>query len=284
MNLTARTVLAVIAATILLSATPCHANFNVSPMVVEIEAAPGDSYSGAFDVVNGSSAAEPVHVFMENWDMLSHGEYAQVKSGGTARMCSGWVTLGATRFDAPGGGRSQVNYTVNVPRNAEGSYWTFVLFEGEKKPEPPANNGDGVQVFISTRIRFAVRLVVNVAKGSKAKAAVGALEVAPPPAKGDMKDAAFLVNLLLNNSGNTYVKTHGYVEIRNLDGASMAKLDVPGFYVFPGHDRWVSVPVKVALPPGEYLALNVIDYGGDELVAGETHFTSPVSGAANQKK
>jgi hypothetical protein len=93
-----------------------------------------------------------------------------------------------------------------------------------------------------------------------------------------VKNAVALeAKIVFKNTGNSYVKPVGYFEIRNLDGEKVYRKDIEQFYVFPAHDKWVTVPIETTLPNGEYVAMAVLDYGGDSLVAGESHFVVPLA-------
>jgi len=268
--------------------------FNVMPMTVELTASAGESYTGSIEVNNSNGEAlEPVRVYMEDWDRKPNGDLINMMAGSLARSCSGWLSLNPTQFDVPLHGAIDVKYTFAVPANASGSYWTFILFEGVKKPTSPPGEKDGVQLFIGANIRYAVKFVINVNNGRTVQGKITEISVAPPaagavPVSGapTIKNAANLpknvplvAKIVFSNTGNTYVKPVGFFEIRNLDGETVLRKDIGQFNVFPGGDKWIIEPIEKELSPGEYIAMAVLDYGGDSLVAGESRFISPSADA-----
>ena len=157
------------------------------------------------------------------------------------------------------------------------------MIEGVGRPDKPPEDASGHQVMIGARLRYAVRFVVNVKRARDVSGEIAGIRVAPsepdPDAAPDA-DGKFRVQLLFRNTGNAYVKPIGYVDIRDTDGQSVLQQEIEAFYVFPDRSLWVSVAIDRKLDPGPYLALAVLDYGADNLVAGEVRFTLPLVPAA----
>jgi hypothetical protein len=252
---------------------------NVMPTTIELDAKAGETYTGSFEVANSTdNAAAPIRVYMEDWDRMPNGDYVISMAGSLDRSCSAWMSLSPTQFDVRYNESIDVKYTFTVPANATGSYWTYFMVEGVKKPAVPPSERDGVQVFIGAKMRYAVRFVVNVSSGRQVKGAITEISVAAKTAAAPVKNAPLLeAKIVFKNTGNSYVKPVGYFEIRNLDGEKIYLKDIEQFFVFPGRDKWVAVPIETELKPGEYIAMAVLDYGGDNFVAGESRFIVPLA-------
>jgi hypothetical protein len=82
-----------------------------------------------------------------------------------------------------------------------------------------------------------------------------------------------------SNRGNVHIQSDASkVAFRNQAGATIETVPISPFSVLPGHQRTVFVELpeagKSKLEKGKkYSALAVIDYGGNDLVAGELEFT-----------
>jgi P pilus assembly chaperone PapD len=269
------TIVTIALATFVLLASQKHAAaINVTPMTIEISAKPGETYTGSFEVMNSmSNGAEPVRIYMEDWDKLPNNDYVDKLPGTIERSCSAWLLLSPTQFDVPFHDSTKVKYTFTVPVTATGSYWTYIMVEGVKKPTEPPGSKDGVQVFIGAKIRYGVRFVINVTEGRRIQGTINEISVAPNVKNAPEKNAAALeAKLVFKNTGNVYMKPVGYFEIKNLDGEKVVRKEIAQFYVFPDREKWVEIPIEEALQPGEYIAMAVLDYGGESLVAGESHF------------
>jgi len=148
-------------------------SYNVTPMVIELSGKSGETYTGSFEVDNsGGNAVEPVRIYMEDWDRRPDGDFVNMMAGSLERSCSSWLSLSPTQVDVPLHGITEVKYTLRIPENASGSYWTYIMVEGVSKPTEPPNEKEHVQVFIGAKIRYAVRFVVNIAAGSRTEAEI----------------------------------------------------------------------------------------------------------------
>jgi hypothetical protein len=148
------------------------------------------------------------------------------------------------------------------------------MVEGVATPEKPDDNGHR-QVVIGARLRYAIRFVVNIKEGALPEGKISAMTVSAPEAADAEHQDGFFVRVLFENTGNAYLKPIGYVDIRTIDGQSVAKAGIKEFYVFPGKSIWVDVYVDKLPGSGQYLGLAVLDYGGQALVAGEARFGIP---------
>ena len=84
--------------------------YNVTPMTIELAAKPGETYTGSFEVTNSTgNSAEPVRVYMEDWDKKPDGDYVSMMAGSQERSCSSWLLLSPTQFDVPFHGTTDVN-------------------------------------------------------------------------------------------------------------------------------------------------------------------------------
>lgn len=246
--------------------------FNVSPFMLEIDASPGQSYIGTLSVTG--KVDESVRIYLEDWDMLPDSNDIGYEPGTTERSCSDWLSLSPTQFDVPANGRVSVKYSFTVPEDAAGSYWAFIMVEGAKKLMKPSEDTGKVQVMIETKLRYAVRLFINVETGSQIQGEITGIDVSQPVENSEFKNYPLQAKVVFHNTCDILLKPQGFLEIRDLDGETITRTDIPPrFYVIPGRERWLEVPIETRLRNGEYLALAVLDYGGESLVAGEAHFS-----------
>jgi hypothetical protein len=95
------------------------------------------------------------------------------------------------------------------------------------------------------------------------------------------------VILSVENTGNVLLRCRGWMEVRNSAGeiVEMLRPAADGqFTLFPGGRREVSASSSKTLPPDTYTVLAVVDYGGDNLVAGEEILElSPRAGSNPEK-
>lgn len=251
-------------------ASPVKA-FSVTPLYTEIDVLPGGSYSGIIHVTSGAGE-ESGHVYIADWKRLPNGDHEDNEPGTLPRSCGKWLVLSPTQFEFSANENLDIRYSFNVPADATGSYWTYVMVEGRPRllpPQPGVNTG----LMINATARFAFRLVINVSKGRNVLGRINRVEVVPTPGDGLGNGAGLQAGILFENTGNTFINARSYVEIRGFDGEVIHRSGILEFYAFPESEWWVRMPMDSSIPPGEYLALAVIEYGGATRVAGETRFT-----------
>ena len=68
------------------------------------------------------------------------------------------------------------------------------------------------------------------------------------------------------------LRTRGAMEVRRLDNSLVSKIDFDEIPVLPGARRIIRFPIPANLPPGRYVLLALLDYGGGELAAGQLEY------------
>ncbi len=247
----------------------CARAFDVSPMTVEINAKAGNTYVGEIGIFNTAAKEERLKVFTRNLLRQRDGNYVDLGDG-AERSCAGWISFNSTLFTVKPDGNAPLKYSFRVPDDARGTYWTYIMIEGTKRPAKPSVIKNKVQVMIDTRLRIGVRFVVNVGDASSRKSEIKSFSVAR---SGDMATEKYVSHINYVNTGDYFTKTKGYIEIRTIDGDVVGHEEVKEFASLPGQEWDLKVPIEKELEPGAYVALTVLDYGGDSLSAGETGFT-----------
>ena len=82
------------------------------------------------------------------------------------------------------------------------------------------------------------------------------------------------LDVAFHNSGSRQTETRGTVEVRRLDNSIVSRIEVPAFPTLPGATRRLEVPIPT-LPTGKYVLLAMLDYGGQEIAAGQASLEVP---------
>jgi hypothetical protein len=247
--------------------------FNVMPLSAEIDILPGKSYTGTIQVAGGAGE-ESGHAYVSDWKRLPNGDREDNDPGMLPRSCGKWLVLSPTQFELSAKENLEIRYSFTVPADATGSYWTYVMVESRPRlmpQQPSAKNG----VMVNATARFAFRVVINVSEGRNVVGRINRVEVVPAHGGGQLAGAGLQGRILFEDTGNTFVNARCYLEIRGLDGEVINRSGIHDFYAFPASEWWVRIPIEASIPPGDYLVLAVVDYGGASRVAGEAHFTVP---------
>ncbi len=118
---------------------------------------------------------------------------------------------------------------------------------------------------ISYVIRTAIKVYVE-PPALRADGEVADLRVLPGSATG--KDS---VDVFFRNTGERHLETNGTLEFRRPDNSVAAKIPLPTLYTLPAARSRARVAMP-ALPPGRYILLALLDFGGDQIAAAQSEY------------
>ena len=111
-------------------------------------------------------------------------------------------------------------------------------------------------------LRTAVKIYVQ-SPGLRAAGEIADLRLVPEPAD---RASAARVEVAFANTGTRHVTAEGVLEVRRPDNAVVARVPLPNVYALPGARQAIRVPLP-DLPPGRYVLLATLDYGGIDIAA-----------------
>lgn len=236
-----------------LGALPAAAQFSASPAMVWAEAsADGAPATATISIRNEGAEQSQIRVYVADFDQTVDGENEFFDAGTQLGSCG--ARLRVTPDVAVLGAGEGQELRVELDDATE-PCWAVVFVQ---------NSGTDV-----SGIRVGQRIGVKVYAGDRsAKALDGAITTveAVPSADGVTVDFEFV------NSSGSPVRPSGQVELRSLDGAAVAQVAIDAFSVLPGHTRRISATVPASLEAGRYVAVPVIDFGGEFLAGGQGLF------------
>ncbi len=168
-----------------------------------------------------------------------------------ARSNSDWLEVSPQSFQLDAGEAREVTFSIQVPQDAEGTYWGVIFVEGSPRPE----EREGATVLAIERF------------GVKIYETVPGTEVLSGEIKqvGKIGNHPLSFEILFENTGNVQLRPSGRVDITGRTGDVVKILPMEKFYVLPGASRQVEVIDQGdSLSPGRYLALAVLDIGNPE--------------------
>ena len=255
-----------IAALVLLAAAPAGAqtSVEVSPLRVELKAAPGGTTTQAITVNNTGTEAVRVRAAISDWHLSRDGAPQFLEAADTKYSASAWTRVAPPEQVIPAGKEAVVRFTLTVPAGTvPGGYRTSVLFEFAPASAPPVARGQSVQV----RSRIATLVYANV---GEPPAAVDLIDLSPRIVAGQPP----AIVAVLKNTGRRTVRTRGTLTLYDKTGAVISQTVVPDVPVLPESEREVAIVAidkdKPAPPPGEYRVEVRIDVGLPAVLVGET--------------
>jgi hypothetical protein len=234
------------------SPAPVHAQFSVSPVIVQIPASEADAVQ--LTVRNEGENALQFRAYALDFDMSETGEHTYWEPGTRPESCGERVRIAPDAFSVPSGRVGTVDVSL-APGPTDRTCWSMVLVEtsGSTEGSIQVNQRIGVKLY-GLSAEWDVR--GEVLDGT----------VTEEP---ERLDVAFTVR----NDGAWPLRPDGIVEIRDVQGTLVSSTPIDAFSVLPDRKREVQVSVENAdLDPGRYLAVPILDFGVDYLSGTQIDF------------
>lgn len=247
----------------------------ISPVQFDLRIAQGAGASLSFSVLNNEE--EPLELTIGRCDWLRSVEGENLfceEAGEVARSATAWLSVTPTRFALRPGEDQDVRFSISTPEASpggiplEGTYWTAIMVE--VAPQASGGQPEGTEIVIKRR--FGLKVLVTFAGTGEKAGQVGDL------ARHGLNP--LWATLAFRNRGSLNLSNvSGRVEIRDASGRTLETLPIAPFPVLPGATRHLVVesrrPKGERYPPGKYLALAVLDYGGPHPVGAQLVFEVP---------
>ena len=237
---------------LLLAAAPGAAQFSAQPVILELRTA--DSTAAAvFAVRNEAEGPLQLRIYAGDFDQPSGGGHEFLEAGVHPSSCVERLRFYPDNLLLDPMQTGEVRVLMEP---GDSTCWSMIFVQSVSRAE------SGVQIAQRIGIK-----VYGFGEHLVAGGEVRAVTVGP-----DSLTAGLAAVIDFENTGDAPVRPEGEIEIRTEQGEVVAVVPVPPFSVLPGRVRRSVVPLDVALPAGRYLAIPVLDFGGDYLAGGQAFF------------
>jgi hypothetical protein len=236
---------------------PAELSLDVAPAKVEVQVSPGTSQPIAVTVRNTGTTPVHIQAFMLDFAMSAGGRYIFSKPGTGRYSMATWATINPREFDVPPNSFQLVRLQANIPSGVSGEYSGIAFFQ--TRPLRHAGSGMSFSERVSTKVYLYAGNAVRVDGTIDGMAA---------------KDTGFGERFLIGfkNTGTAHVYLKGTVKISR--GSEVVQnLALPDQMLVDRGGRRVIEAYSEKLPPGQYTALALVDFGGANYAAGQTSFT-----------
>ena len=269
-----RAVLALCAVGVVVS-RPAVAQLLVDPLEVTILAGGTDRVAASFSLTNTSDAPVQATVSRSDWDRVENGDNRFLPTGSTGNSCGQMLTVSplSLRIEPHTSGVVRLGVQTNAALSRE--CWDIVFVE--EVPQRAATKGNSLQYIFRTGVKVYVAPpglardgaienmeIVDVAAKPNASPARPASNAATPPKKQ--------VAIRFHNTGGMHLVSKGHLEFRRLDNSLAREVPIEEFPTLPGATRRVLADIPADLAAGDYVVLALVDFGGAELVAGQSDY------------
>lgn len=205
----------------------------VSPPLTEKQAAPGTVFTDAIKVTNPNASADLL-VTVSIEDFIAKGEdgqqsFVDFAENNSSFSLGKWLTASQNSFTLKANESKSINYTVNVPANAEpGGHYGVVFFSPKLVSSSQSSTGPVLAIpKIGALILFTVPGDINY-NGSISTFEAGKKSGDTFTAKKLFTDSNNIIDYLtkFQNSSTSHVKPVGDIVIKNMFGKEVGKLAV----------------------------------------------------------
>lgn len=255
-------------------ASPAEPGLRVTPLVLKIDIAPGET--GTYNMVVGSGAADPpkqIIVEVKGLGQSPDGGFQAVAPGASPFCGAGFIRVSPQEFHLDPGSIQVVEVIVDIPHNA-GSGGRYAILH--TRPKPPADQpGAAVGAAIATS-------VVLTLPGQQTREGMITELTANPlsservlrPGTGEtLFRKEFEVSALFENTGNYHFRAQAEAIFRDGAGTALATASTPltATSIVPGFSRELKLPLTPeALPPGIYYVEARVSPGDGTVLATRT--------------
>lgn len=241
----------------------CQAQLLIEKGKIQHKANPGEHVEDSVTIHNTSDKAMDIRVYWEDFEYVApfDGNKQFYPLGMTERSCGKFGHFSPQEFNLPAFGSKKVNYAVNLPEDAEGTFSGVLFFE--KRDENTVKT-TGFQLV--TRIGCLIFIDIN---GSLKGAQISNVSSTSDQISGDFENKG---QILLFPKGTYYIVDN--------EGLAADRGEIKTLYLPSAAKAEFSITMSKEILPGSYTAVLTFDLeGGDSLVK-EVDFTKDERGQA----
>lgn len=243
-------------------AAPARAQIAVNKTEMVFHALPGEVKTVLINVHNEGSQRVQAVIRLEDWDRAPDGTNNWYQYGTKPGSCGQILSVFPLTVSLEPDAAQNIRVSLDSSATIDHECWAGAIVE---TVQPRTVDGRNVAYVIRTATKIYVQPPALAMKGEVVTLSIGATKA------DSAGDAGSEVLLEFENTGAKHLTTPGEVQFRRADNSIAATVKLPTLYTLPGAKSTTKIAVP-KLAPGRYIVLAVLDYGGDELAAGQIEY------------
>jgi len=247
---------------LLLSAYTFSQDFEVSPVVMNFNAEPGEIQKKQLTIINHSAHPQKYILKISDFVLDADGNRKIVPLGSSKRSCADWINISPSFIDLNPNQTAQLDLMMTVPKDGFSSRWCMVHVEVGK--EQSAFEADKT---LATGVVLVPRIVVMVKQSPRSnnnyKATINGLK---ETTKRSDKQQNFEV--VVANIGDNVIDASVYLTLANLQTGKEEKFGIIKTTVYPDASRKVNLYMPRIATKGKYVLAAILDYGHRQPLGG----------------
>jgi hypothetical protein len=237
-------------------------DFEVAPVRVNFNIAPGESQSRTVTIKNHGNRKETFSIRLNDYLVQRQGGMELLPAGSTRNSISGWINLNPSFVELQPNESATIQVNLQAPTDDFSAKWGIMSFFTTAEQTAFTADRD-LQTGVSVSGRIDIYLFYNPAAGDPGRVEIGNLQEIP---SNNDDERLFSVNL--DNPGEKIVNTKVYLIASNLQTGDEHKFRTIEVVSYPQTARIVQLALPKTLPPGRYALAAILDYPGSASLKG----------------
>lgn len=237
-------------------------DFEVSPVVMNFNAEPGEIQKKQLTLINHSAQPQKYNLKISDFVLDADGNRKIVPLGSSKRSCADWINISPSFIELNPNQTAQLDVMMTVPKDGFSSRWCMVHVEVAK--EQSAFEADKT---LATGVLLVPRIVVMVKQSPRSnsnyKATINGLKEIT---KRTDKQQRFEV--MVANVGDNVIDANVYLTLANLQTGKEEKFGIVKTTVYPDASRKVTLQMPRVVAKGKYVLAAILDYGHRQPLGG----------------
>ena len=223
--------------------------------------AKGQVVEGVIRLQNLSPVEQDVRVYLTDYISDDRSGW-QFPAGSLPRSCAPWTRLLQEEIKLRPGEERGVFYRISVPDESDirGTYWCSIMVQPQTASAVDvraADDGEGRVLFtLNQAVRYQVAVIVNVGDSGERRLTF------TDPQLLRTKEERVVFRVFIENQGERLLHPDIWLELYDDQGRKVGSFSAGKRRVLPGASRTAEFDLS-DVPPGDYLALVLVDDGGD---------------------
>lgn len=237
-------------------------DFEVSPVVMNFNAEPGEVQRKSLTIINHSAQPQKYSVKISDFVLDADGNRKMVPQGKSKRSCADWLTINPAFVELNPKQTAQLDIQMNVPKDGFSTRWCMLHVEVAK--EQTAFEADKT---LATGVMLVPRIVVMIkqtpASNKNYKATITGLKEITKRSDKEQKFEAIIAN-----TGDNVIDATVYLTLANLQTGKEEKFGLIKTTVYPDATRKVQLQMPRIAVKGKYVLAAIMDYGHRQPLGG----------------
>ena len=248
--------------TLLFATTVFAQDFEVSPVLMNFNAEPGEIQVKQINLINHSSTPQKYKLKLQDYELDKSGQKKPLPAGQSKRTLADWMTINPSFIELSPNQATTIDVMMTVPKDGFSTKWGMILVElGREQTISQVDKNVATGVLISPRIVVLVKQSPK--SNNNYKAAISDLKEISIPTDSTKKFQALVTNI-----GDNVIDAKVYLSLSNLQTGEEQKFDTVKLTVYPDSNRDVTLPLTANILPGQYVLAAILDYGHRQPLAG----------------